>query len=188
MTEQNEENGILSSVVDFLKIYPESRLEDIYKGFFQDEFGPGHLLSDPDGSKKYLLSELSDLRSRKKYDAEPCGIGQNFYRINLDLILDGFISVDDYFSAFAESAASFRLPSIDGWIDKWRITEMKIRPLEPRITAYQESLAWLDARLGQGKAIAHHSNIFVENYDPHYRIFHRSVLKKYFLKELPFDI
>ena len=41
--------------------YPESTLKDIYKNFFQDAFGPGHLMSDAEDAEKrmeaYLRSE-----------------------------------------------------------------------------------------------------------------------------------
>jgi len=35
------------------KYYPEARLRDIYKNFFQDPFGPGHLI--PDTTKQQEL-------------------------------------------------------------------------------------------------------------------------------------
>jgi hypothetical protein len=180
MAIEKNNSEITSSVAEFLRMYPESTLEDIYKGFFQDEFGPGHLLSDVEASRKYLLRELSLIQSKKRYKAEPCGTGQNFYRVNLDLILDGYITVDDYFKAFEESATSFRLPDIEDWKEKWAQTEILIRPLQNQIKGYKKSILFLNKRLSDGKAVAHHSKAFVEKYDPHYRIIHRSLIEKYF--------
>ncbi len=171
---------ITSSVISFLQMYPEANLEDIYKGFFQDEFGPGHLLADAHASRKYLKRELSLTQSLKRYQAEPCGTGQNFYRVNLDLIVDGFIGFDTYFEAFIESGASFRLPEIESWKEKWIHIELKIRPLNHLIKDYPESIIFLNKRLADGNAVAHHSRAFVEKYDPHYRIIHRRFIEKYF--------
>lgn len=180
MADQKPDCEITTSVINFLQLYPEATLEDIYKGFFQDEFGPGHLLADVEASRQYLLRELSLMQGRKRYKLESCGTGNNFYRVNLDLILDGFISADEYFKAFKESAASFRLPNIKDWKEKWVQTEIKIRPLQNQINDYQQSIRFLNKRLSEGIAVAHHSKVFVEKYDPHYRIIHRSLIDKYF--------
>ena len=41
-----------------LECYPESRVQDIYKSFCQDNLGPGHLIPNPEQARAYLLSEL----------------------------------------------------------------------------------------------------------------------------------
>ena len=55
-----------------LQDYPETRVQDIYKSFCQDNLGPGHLIPDPQSARNYLESELrtfkEDLDSAR-YDA-----------------------------------------------------------------------------------------------------------------------
>ena len=43
-----------------LECYPESRVQDIYKSFCQDNLGPGHLIPNPEQARAYLLSELKE--------------------------------------------------------------------------------------------------------------------------------
>ena len=94
-------------------------MQDIYKSFFQDEFGPGHLAPDSAGAAQYLAYELSEMSSRGNYNPEPCGTGRNFYRVPLDLVKDSFVSSADLLDAFLESASGFKEPEIDAWKVKW---------------------------------------------------------------------
>lgn len=43
--------------------YPESRLIDYYKNFFQDKFGPGHMVSDTASAGAYLRRELAKIEA-----------------------------------------------------------------------------------------------------------------------------
>ena len=40
-----------------LENYPESRLTDLYKNFFQDKFGPGHMVADTASAGAYIRRE-----------------------------------------------------------------------------------------------------------------------------------
>ena len=44
-----------------LVTYPESTLQDIYKSFYQEHFGPGHIISDTASARRYLMRELSEM-------------------------------------------------------------------------------------------------------------------------------
>ena len=50
-----------SSIERQLTTYPESTLQDIYKSFYQEHFGPGHIISDTASARRYLMSELSEM-------------------------------------------------------------------------------------------------------------------------------
>ncbi len=176
---------IRKSVQNFLEKYPESNLEDIYKGFFQDEYGPGHLLKNVEAPRRLFLGEISGMKSQGRHDIEPCGTGQNFYRVSLDVIIDGFITEHLFFQAFVESASAFKLPRVDTWKKKWWDIEINIRPLKHLIREYDKSLDFLSNRLNQGSVVVHHSKKFVDAYDPHYRIIHKNHIEKYFKGKLP---
>lgn len=80
------------SVVErMLKQYPESTLQDVYKSFFQDRFGPGHLISDTVAARKYLQQELKEMDGSEMPYYEPAGAGENYYRVNLAVIKEGSI-------------------------------------------------------------------------------------------------
>ena len=40
-----------------LENYPELRLTDLYKNFFQDKFGPGHMVADTASAGAYIRRE-----------------------------------------------------------------------------------------------------------------------------------
>jgi hypothetical protein len=164
------DNEIRQAVINQLQRYPESTLQDIYKSFFQDEFGPGHLLSDTAGAREYLEYELSQMTSSGNYMAEPCGTGKNFYRVPLDLVKDGKVPFDRFFEVFMESAASFKIPDIESWKKKWNEILVVIEGMNLKIPNFDEDRNALKDMLNQGETAVHHSRKYEELYKPHYRI------------------
>ena len=55
-------NSVKSGIENQLKEFPESRVQDIYKSFCQDNLGPEHLIPNPDAARNYLTSELEEYR------------------------------------------------------------------------------------------------------------------------------
>ena len=52
-----------------LELYPQSRLIDLYKNFFQDKFGPGHMVADTASAGAYIRRESLIFTNHK--DAGP---------------------------------------------------------------------------------------------------------------------
>ena len=52
-----------------LELYPQSRLIDLYKNFFQDKFGPGHMVADTASAGAYIRRESLIFTNHK--DARP---------------------------------------------------------------------------------------------------------------------
>ena len=50
-----------------MKNYPESTLQDMYKSFFQDRFGAGHIIADRQGAVAYMNREIEQ---SDKFDGE----------------------------------------------------------------------------------------------------------------------
>lgn len=91
--------GVYHDVIrKMLREYPQSTLQDIYKSFFQDRFGPGHLVADTAAARKYLRTEIEKMETSSLPYYEPAGAGKNFYRVNLSLVKEGVVS-EDIFSA-----------------------------------------------------------------------------------------
>lgn len=171
-------NKIRESVRYQLSNYPKSTLIDIYKNFFQDSFGPEHLIEDIAAAKEYLVSELASADSFRGPVLEQTGYKQRFYRVNLVLVKDGTIPVDSFFSLFIESSKNITHPSNDKWIKEWKSIETVIREMNLDILGYSNDKLFLDRLLHQGKFVVHHSEEFIIKYDPHYRIVLKSLFDK----------
>ncbi len=52
------EKAVRDAVCRQMQTYPKSTLKDLYKNFFQDKFGPGHIISDTTAAGDYLRREL----------------------------------------------------------------------------------------------------------------------------------
>jgi hypothetical protein len=48
---------IKAAVNSQMSLYPEASLQDLYKAFFQAEFGPEHIIADTASAGRYLDSE-----------------------------------------------------------------------------------------------------------------------------------
>lgn len=165
-----QEDEIRKALSIHMDSYPDSRLTDIYKGFFQDEFGPGHLLEDTAAAWDYFDSELGAMESRKRYEAEVCGVGNNFVRVPLDLVKDSLVDKKEYFRAFLESSQSFSPPDMDVWRQKWQSILMVIEAQAPKLKGFDQDKGTIDAMLLRDQAMIHHSKQYREKYNPHYRI------------------
>ena len=51
------ERAVREAVTRQMAAYPQSTLKDLYKNFFQDRFGPGHIIADT-AAGSYLRWEL----------------------------------------------------------------------------------------------------------------------------------
>ena len=97
-----QNNAVKDAISAQLRQYPDTRVQDIYKNFCQDNLGPGHLVPDPEVAKSYLLTELElyrdDLDSAR-YDKPasryvPVGDKGNYVRVDLSVVLDGICDAD----------------------------------------------------------------------------------------------
>lgn len=161
----------LQAAEEELARYPESSLADLYKSFFQDAFGPGHLADDPERARRYFDNELARMQSRGRHRAEPCGVGRNFCRIPMDLITDSIVDKEAYYEAFVKSARSFSLPNLSWWKEEWQTIVEALRPLSHLIRDFEADEKRIEALLACGSYVSDHSDHYREVYNPHYRIF-----------------
>ena len=171
MMQDRLKDAVLRIVGRDLERYPLTRLPDIYKSFFQDEFGPGHLLSDLGKAQAYLVEELGSMTSRGRRAAEPCGLGLHFCRIPLDLVADGIIPEEAYFSAFAAGATAFGMPDQDTWRERWMLIESVIAEEYCGLEGFARDSMRIRGSLGNGVYAMGHSEIYRRAYEPHYRVF-----------------
>lgn len=167
---QTQDRQIRQAITKQMELYPKSNLQDIYKSFFQDEYGPGHLIEDVSFAREYFDLELEDMVSRGRREAEPCGTGRNFYRVPMDLVKDGIINEDEYFNAFMESSKNFKAPDVWSWEKKWQGILKEIEAMDLQIPNLEGDKEAIAKYLKHGEAVVHHSDTYNDTYDPHYRI------------------
>lgn len=158
--------------------YPASRLVDVYKNFFQDYFGPGHLLSDLSKSKAYLDYELADTTAFEGPLYEPTGAEGNFYRINLSVIHDGKVPYDIYFNAFVRSIGGIHPPSAQCWIDTWSFIDGIVRSEGYTYEDEEGDRRLIKEKLSSHDFVMHHSRAYNDNYRFRYRIIAQDIFMK----------
>ena len=171
------QTSIRIALANELTAYPKSQLRDVYKNFFQDNFGPGHILNDTVAAGKYLRSELESTKEFEGPLYEPTGNKGNFYRVNLSLIKDGIVDYDTYFSAFVRSVRGIVQPSANSWRNYWKEIDSEIRDLGLSFVDEHNDRLHIAERLASGDFAVHHSHQFDESYNFHYRIISREIFE-----------
>ena len=173
----NFKGKVIEAINAQLKLYPESRLPDIYKNFYQDMFGPGHMIPDTTAAGNYLRSELASYTECTGPYLDPTGWNSNFYRVNLSVLKEGIIPYDAFFEAFIESVNGIVPPAPDDWRALWNDVLAVIDEMQLNIPDYQNDKAALEKFLAEGNFTIHHSEAFNIRYQPHYRIIERSIFE-----------
>lgn len=171
---------------DFVRNYPKARLIDVYKSFYQDNYGPGHLLEDSLAARKYFYGELLDTTIWGGPRYEFTGEGKNFVRLNMDLIRTGDIPAEEYFKAFQNSVGRVEKPTDEYWISEWTEIDSIIQAEDYHFIDEEVDREFIATKLASRNFPIHHSDNFNENYKFHYRIISLpefSILKEKYMKE-----
>lgn len=172
--QRNDSAEIKQAVINQLNTYPKSTLQDVYKYFYQEHFGPEHAISDTAAVKKYLMDELHTVKGGKVY-YEPIGVHGDYVRVYLNAVTDGLITAEDLSNAFIASANTHRTPSAD-WVRKW---ENIVRVIQTENIEIQglDDIPMLEEAAKQNQAV-HHSQAYNEAYHPHYRIVSKEIFEQ----------
>lgn len=174
---QNE-SQIKKAILSELNRYPEAHLRDIYKNFFQDAYGPGHLIPDTTQAGKYLNVELKKpIEDTVTWQA--IGPANDYYRINLQLVKDGILPRDVLLKAMVESAPLARNPDIETWKKEWQKTLSVIDELNLQFPNFEKDKQLIDSTLSKGEVTVHHSEHYKNTYKRHYRIVHKTVFRRW---------
>ena len=161
-----------------MQTYPKSTLKDLYKNFFQDKFGPGHIIGDTAAAGNYLRRELASYTECSGDIAEPTGWEGNFLRVNLSVIKTGQIPYNTFFDAFVRSVNGIQPVTVAEWKKEWLQIEAIIRSIELALPGYEADRKEIEERLDRGEYVGHHSKVFEETYSPHYRIVSKDIFEK----------
>ena len=179
-----ESKQIELAVRTLVSEYPEATLQDVYKSFYQERFGPGHMIPNVENARNYLMSEMEQASENNGAYYEPTGSDGRYVRIYLNAVADGKISAEQLLDAFVESANNVE-PRSDKWADQWtnivKVIEEKQLPVK-----MNDELKQLLKECSEQDEAVHHSEAYNQVYRPHYRIVERNIfeqqLKRYLVK------
>ena len=162
--------AVETAVSTQLERFPESRLQDLYKSFFQDRFGPGHLIADRESALRYILTELAEADTLMGPKTELCGWQGNYVRVNLSVIPEGQMTADEMVEALMASAKEVTKDDIERWKTEWVQIEAIIEKSHPNLPDLAEDKAKIKELLNAGQYACHHNPAYETAYHPHYRI------------------
>ena len=167
--------AVRSAIERQLATYPESTLQDIYKSFYQEHFGPGHIISDTASARRYLMHELSEMDETSSPYFEPTGSQGDFVRVYLSAVADSLITSEQLLDALIKSANSWQDPTVS-WLEKWEAIVSIIQANKIELEGFETDLPLLTEAAQNNQAV-HHSRRYNEAYHPHYRIVERSIFE-----------
>ena len=167
-----------SAIERQLATYPESTLQDIYKSFYQEHFGPGHIISDTASVRRYLMRELSEMSETQSPYFEPTGSQGDYVRVYLSAVADSLITAEQLLDAFVRSANLWQEPTVN-WMEKWEAIVSIIQANKMEVQGFEAGLPLLTEAARNNQAV-HHSRHYNEAYHPHYRIVERSIFFFFF--------
>ena len=160
----------MNNFIDILNIhfkkYPFMQAEDIYKLAYQFYFGPAHFINDKEKAYNFLINEAKECTS-KEIEVVDLGECARYSLINDKEYLDKL------FNAFYESAKVSEKP-LDGFI---KILEICINYLKEKEEVYDKFLLLLKRMEELNYPAISHSQIYRDNYNPHYRLVKKDKIK-----------
>ncbi|MBU2651260.1 MAG: hypothetical protein KKA81_10025 [Bacteroidetes bacterium] len=175
-TLKQDNSAIRSAIQDEIRLHPETRLADIYKNFFQDAYGPGHMINDSAAAMRYLLYELSEAVEYDTVLIQPLGEHHNFYRVNLSLVRDSILPLDVLYYAFSQSAALASPPPVEEWKNYWENVSQTLEDMGIEFPGQETDRQLILENLRNNDPVGHHSEAYSQAYHPHYRIVHRNMM------------
>ena len=168
--------------------HPNQTLQDVYKSCYQDEYGPGHLISNESSAINSLFQEINSIE--KDYNPptliEKTGIYGNYLRVDLTLVRDGIVPFFVLFRALTISATIGGQKSDKNWDKIWNEIAQAIIDSDLRFENFEEDLKRLEIISKSDDKVVHHSEMYENTYHPHYRIIEKNVfndvIKPYIIK------
>jgi len=171
----------LSILLEQIENHPNQTLQDVYKSCYQDEYGPGHLISNESSAINSLLQEINTIE--KDYTPitlfEQTGIYGNYLRVDLTLVRDGIIPFFVLFRALTISATIGGQKSDENWSTIWSEIVEEIKREGLKFEHFEEDLANLDTISKSEDKVVHHSEMYENVYHPHYRIIEKNAFEKF---------
>lgn len=173
---QRPEDTTRTALTKMLEQYPAATVQDVYKSFFQNHFGPGHLITDTAAVRAWSLQEIAETAADSVLNPyfEPTGADGRYVRVYLRCVNEGKITADQLLSAFFRSAQPVD-ESDSTWTKEW--AELAETAIELGFPAGKEVLEELRLAAQLNRAVRH-SDAYRNAYRPHYRIVQKEIFEK----------
>ena len=149
------------------ELYPKMRVVDAVKLAYQNEFGGGHLITDPEASLYYLRSEAECTPSNETLPLT-VPIGNGLVRVNIAAATTYRLDFERLNDMFVQSA---RL--VEGNLENF-LNKLEVLRTMTEQGMFEFDLNELDGYLAEyaeaGYPIVSHSEIYRQNYAPAYRV------------------
>lgn len=162
-------NNFLDILKFHLNKYPLMQAEDIYKLAYQFYFGPAHFINDKEKAYAYLLKEAEETNNK---DIELIDVGE-YVRVSL---INNEKYLLELFNAFVEFAKKSD-KSIDDFI---KLLDTCGEYLINNEVLYHDFLSLLQKMEELNYPAISHSQIYKDNYHPHYRLINKEIAKSLF--------
>lgn len=173
---QRPEDATRAALTKMLEQYPAATVQDVYKSFFQNHFGPGHLITDTAAVRAWSLQEIAETAADSVLNPyfEPTGLDGRYVRVYLRCVNEGKLTADQLLSAFFRSAQPVD-ESDSTWTKEW--AELAETAIELGFPAGKEVLEELRLAAQLNRAVRH-SDAYRNAYHPHYRIVQKEIFEK----------
>ena len=94
------------------------------------------------------------------------------------MIADGRVPYDKYLSAFVRSVNGINSITIDEWHKEWAVIDEVIASMQLDLPGYEADRAEIWALIEGGEYVMHHSELFEQHYEPHYRIIESEIFRQ----------
>ena len=165
-----DKQAIEASIEEQYAAYPEMHLQDFYKNFFQDRFGPGHLISDREAALAAITAELAHADTIGCQTTELCGWRHNFVRVSLSVVRDSLITAEQLADALMGSAKAVSDEDLRQWKEEWTFILSIIEQKHPNLPDFNQERQSIQQAFASGQYVFHHSEAFNNAYHPHYRL------------------
>ncbi|MCF7920726.1 MAG: hypothetical protein K9N06_12505 [Candidatus Cloacimonetes bacterium] len=168
-----------------LKLFPEAQLQDVYKLFYQDFFGPGHYIPDINAVSHYLKDELDNYSRLSPFlKTQPIFCLNNFLRIDI-CVVDVLINKHDFLDIFVQSSR-ITLNQPLTWQEHWQTILKLLSKTNPHLIIEEKSVSRLN-EIARQYGEVHHSEKYRELYQPHYRLISEQLWLKALNRGFPPD-
>lgn len=176
---QTDVDSLIANAVNrIVTTYPKATLQDIYKSFFQERFGPGHIIPDEVAAKQYLEKEMAQWRDVCPMSYEPTGLRGDYVRVGLGYVVKGVIPLDVFTAAFVRSANNAQSMPLSQWVKEWQHVTNVVDSMNLTLENYARDKSRIDTLLSSGGYVMHHSQSYRDSYNPHYRIIKKEIFEK----------
>lgn len=168
-----DSTAVRNAIVRLSTTYPQATLQDVYKSFYQEHFGPSHLIPDTATARYYLMHELAEYDQATAFYYEFTGSEGRFVRVYLSAIADSLITAEQLLDAFVRSSDPVGQPAID-WQTKWAFIVEVVTRSGIHFDNFEADVELLREASLKSQEIRH-SRVYNTAYHPHYRIVRRDI-------------